>query len=93
MTVTVRSGAESLSFEDWALKKVERPKNATLQDFTATFTSKSAEDYKFQEGDRVTITVTVPEAAGETLSFTFDTVAAKKAMVFDGISFERNTAG
>lgn len=90
IAVTVVRGKETTVFTDWMVEKVIRPKNGSVEDFMAVFESKTADDFKFQEGDIVTITVIpVTEAPEETIDFVFDTVAVKKAFVFNGISFER----
>ena len=88
--VTVTSNGEKTIFDDWTIKEVDRPKNSEYVDFLATFTSEKADKFDFSAGDTIKIEIT-PVAADkdETYVFSFKTVAVKKALVFNGVAFER----
>ena len=88
--VTVTSNGKKTIFDDWTIKEVDRPKNSEYVDFLATFTSEKADKFDFSAGDTIKIEIT-PVAADkdETYVFSFKTVAVKKALVFNGVAFER----
>ena len=55
-----------------------------------TLVSKLGKEYKYQDGETITIKVVpVAEAPDEFIEFTFKVTAVKKVVVFNGISFER----
>ena len=77
-------------FDDWSIDKVDRPKKGGLEDYTVHLKSKKASDYKYNDGDNIVITITpVQENPDITIEFKFKAVAQKKALVFNGLSFER----
>ena len=90
--VTV-SGENGKTLADWNVDNVKRPKKSEdCSEFIVTFTSKDGKDYKYQSGDVVTITVVpVAESPEEHIDFTYNVVAVKKALVFNGVKFERVT--
>lgn len=85
------SGSNSEKLDDWVISEVKRPKNSsTCESYTVELVSKKGKDHKYQAGDKITISVTpVIDSPDETMEFTYNAVAVKKAFVFNGISFER----
>lgn len=77
---------------DWTVKEVVRPKNTGVSEFTVKYESKDGKKHKFKAGDTISITVVpVQETPDYTIVFEYDVIATKKALVFNGISFERKT--
>ncbi|MDW5299587.1 MAG: hypothetical protein SA378_05550 [Sedimentibacter sp.] len=90
ISVVVSGSNEKVTIDDWTVKKVERPKNAGCSEFVVTFVSDSAKKYKYAAGENISINVVpVAESPNEVIKFTYDVVAIKKLLVFDGIAFER----
>ena len=88
VTITGPNGTTVL--DDWTVKEVKRPKNAGCDEFVVTLVSKLGKDYKYQDGETITIKVVpVAESPEEFIEFTFKVTAVKKVVVFNGISFER----
>lgn len=88
VTITGPNGTTVL--DDWTVKEVKRPKNAGCDEFVVTLVSKFGKDYKYQDGETITIKVVpVAESPEEFIEFTFKVTAVKKVVVFNGISFER----
>ena len=90
IAVSISNSLGETEINDWKVKKVERPKKATTcSEFKATFTSKNAKDYKYQVGDKITITVTpVAESPEKTINFNYY-VVGKKVLMINTIEFER----
>lgn len=89
ITLKVTNAAGEQVFDDLEVKEVERPKKTGFEGFKVIFTSKKASDYKYNAGDVVSIIVTpVVENPDNTIEFIYDVVAAKKALVFNGIVFK-----
>ncbi len=75
---------------DWTIKEVKRSKNTDYTEYTAQYTSKEGKDYKYQDGDQITISITpVADAPDDTVTFEYTAKATKKLNVIDSISFER----
>lgn len=93
ITVNVSGENGTAHFDEWSVDEVKRPDNSTdCAEFKVTYVNKDSDKYKFQEGDTVTIRVTpVAETPEEYMEFQFNVVATKKAVVFDGVKFERVT--
>ena len=90
ISVSVSGASAKATFSDWVVKKVDRPKDADCSEFTAILTSENAKDYKYRDGDKITISVTpVKDTPDEVITFEFEVNAVKKAFVFNGIVFER----
>lgn len=88
VTVAISSGT---ILEDWVITEVKRPKNSTdCAEFTVTLTSKEGKQYKYTEGETITITVVpVADTPNETIEFNYKVVAKKTFIVFNGVEFER----
>lgn len=90
ITVTITGPNGTTVLDDWTVKEVKRPKNAGCDEFVVTLVSKLGKEYKYQDGETITIKVVpVAEAPDEFIEFTFKVTAVKKVVVFNGISFER----
>ena len=60
---------------DWVIKKVDRNKSSDVEAFVATYTSETAKDIKYSEGD--TITLKIQEFDGEAAELSFSFVVEK----------------
>ena len=90
ITVTITGPNGPTVLDDWTVKEVKRPKKAGCDEFVVTLVSKLGKEYKYQDGETITIKVVpVAEAPDEYIEFTFKVTALKKVVVFSGISFER----
>ncbi len=90
VVVTVAGSGGTVRIDDWTVKEVKRPKNADFSEFTVVLESETGKDYSYQDGDTVTIRVIpLKEAYDGVLVFTYQVTAVKKALVFNGVSFER----
>lgn len=89
VTVTV-NGSNAEKLDDWEITEVTRPKNSDCSDYTVTLNSKKGKAHKYQVGEIITITVVpVVESSDEVITFTYEVISTKKALVFNGITFER----
>ena len=59
------------TISDWTVDEVNRNKSENIDDFTATFTSEEAKDFKYEDGTIVTIEVFAYEKAEKPLTFSF----------------------
>ncbi len=92
IVVSVAGPNGTTVINDWTVSDVKRPKNASVSEFVVTYESKDGKGYKYQAGETVTIKVIpVEESPDEHLEMIFNVVADKKALVFNGIKFERAT--
>lgn len=90
ISVSVSGTNEEITLTDWEISKVKRPKNSSISDFVATFTSKGAKDYKYKASQTVTIKITpVSESPENTIEIEYDVVPKKILFVINGIEFER----
>lgn len=88
--VTVDNAGSKTIFDDWTISEVTRKKNATYTDFIASFTSETADKFKYLDGMRIMIEITpVAEEPDETIEFIYNVVGVKKAFVFNDVQFER----
>lgn len=89
--VTISGGTV---LEDWVVKEVKRPKNSMdSSEFMVTLTSKAGKDYKYAEGEKITISVVPvkPEEGqtAESIDFKYEVNGKKTLGVIKGIDFER----
>ena len=91
IVVTVSGSGEAVTFDDWKVDKVKRPKGSTeCSEFIVTYTSASAKEHEFTAGDSITIQVIpVAETPEEHIDFGYNAIASKQFLVVDGVSFER----
>jgi hypothetical protein len=90
ISVNIESSEETTALSDWKIKEVKRPKKSSYTEYSAEFTSAKGKDYKYHDGDMVTVIITpVTESPDETLSFKFVAKAGKKYLFIPDINFER----
>lgn len=56
---------------DWVIKKVDRNKSSDVEAFVATYTSETAKDIKYSEGDTITLKIQAFDGEAAELSFSF----------------------
>lgn len=68
---------------DWVIKKVDRNKSSDVEAFVATYTSETAKDIKYSEGDTITLKIQAfdGEAAGLPFSFVVEKTYVAKIAV------------
>ena len=55
-----------------------------------TYKSKAGKKYKYQGGEKVTVTITpITDSPEETIEIKYNVKTVKKAAVFKGVKFER----
>lgn len=79
ITVSVASGGSTAVFDDWQIKKVDRDKEGDINTFTAKFTSEKADDYDWQGGEIVSITIYPHSGIDKNFSFNFRSINTKYA--------------
>ncbi len=90
IVVTISGPNGTTTIDDWIVKEVKRPKNAGCSEFIVTLVSEASDDYKYQSGETIRIRVIpVAETPEEFIEFSYNVTAVKKALVFNGIAFER----
>ena len=63
-----------------------------LMNFSLSSKSKTGRNYKYKDGETVTITVTpVEETSDEHMDFTYNVIETKKAVIIKDVKFERAT--
>lgn len=88
--VSVYDGKDITIFDDWVVDKVERPKDSSnVADFTVIFKSESSENYKYKDGDQITVKVLSHNGELDYLNFDFTVKTKKNLYVFESLSFER----
>ncbi len=87
LTVTISNGD---TINDWKVDNVKRPKGADCSEYVATFKSDAIKKHKYQVGETLVIKITpVASTPEEIIEFNYNVVEEKKAVIFDGIGFER----
>ena len=91
VNITGSNGTTTL--DDWTVSEVKRPKGSKdCSDFIVSFKSKTGRNYKYKDGETVTITVTpVEETSDEHMDFTYNVIETKKAVIIKDVKFERAT--
>lgn len=89
ITASVNGGNKD-EINDWEISEVKRPRNSVYSDFTVVLKSKRGKSHKYQVGEKIIITV-VPIASSpdDAITFSYEVIPIKKALVFNGIAFER----
>lgn len=88
--VTISGPNGTTTINDWIVKEVKRPKNASCSEFIVTLVSEAGKSYKYQAGETISIRVIpVAETPEEYIEFSYNVTAVKKVVVFNGIAFER----
>lgn len=90
--MTISGEKKDTLIEDWIVTKVKRLKKAKdCSEFTVSFESEKAKDYKYHAGDTVMIKVIpIADTPDENLTFNYIVKPDKKFVVFNGIEFERD---
>ncbi len=92
ISASISGSGGTTTVNDWTISKVDRPKKGTFEDYTAVLKSKKAKEYKYKEGDSVTLTITpLEDAREETLEYSYKVVSRKKAVVVKSLTFKRVT--
>ena len=81
--VVVTNDSGTTVLDDWVIDEVKRPKNSDLSDFTATFSSKASDDYKYQTGDKISVFITPLKGYLGEKEFDYEAVASKIPFVVD----------
>ena len=91
LTATVEGNGGTEVFDDWTVTEVKREKDSKeCSEFTVRLENKNSKDYKYEDGDVVTIELMPMKGAPvDPMRFTFNAVAGKKLFIFDDITFER----
>ncbi len=90
ISVTVTGDANTATFDDWIVTEVKRPKNVDCSGFIVTLESETAKDYKYQDGETVTITVVpVVESPDQVLTFNYKVIGSHILFVINSVKFER----
>ena len=84
--VTVTDNNKTETFDDCTVKKVVR-KGKSIDTFTAYYTSKKLDKYKWTNNSKVTITVTYGDAFNKSLSFKYSVVEYKHNWYGDKVVF------
>lgn len=92
--VTAVNSDMSTTFTDWTVSKVERKSEGDADTFTATLTSKSADQYSFEnDGTAITITINPCTASGgiEPLRFNYNVHYEDRSWIYgDILEFNRD---
>lgn len=92
ITVSITSKNGNIIIDDWTVVQVTRPKEADCTEFMVKLTSEKGKDYKYQEGEKITISVLPVEDSPENvIEFSYDVITTKKLFVVKEIEFKRNT--
>lgn len=92
INVTVRGENGSTTIEDWSVTNVKRPKGAGCSEFIVYYESEAGSDYKYQDGDTVSVKVIpIAELSDKSIEIIYNVKKVKFAFVFKCIEFERVT--
>ena len=90
ISAVISGDAGDIPVDDWAVSEVKRPKEDDCSSFMAKFESKTAEKYKYRDGDTITIDIIpVLETPENFYTFKYSAKTEKKAFVLNDIKFER----
>ncbi len=91
--VTISGAQQDRQIYDWSVTNVKRPeKSKDCSKFLVSYESKTGKDYKYQDGENVTIEVIpIAETFDEKIIFKYNVKPVKKLYVWDKIEFERET--
>lgn len=88
VTVTVKDGSQTTTFDDCVVKKVDR-KGSDADTFTAHYSSKKMKKYKWTNNSKVTITIKYHDAYDEALTFKYSVTINKKRFFGETVVFEK----
>ncbi len=88
VTITSSDGTKTI-IDDWTVSKVNRPKKSGIEEYTATFVSKTAKKYEYQDGDHIEVEIVpIEELKDAAIVLKYHAVAEKKMWLFSDIKFE-----
>lgn len=77
-------------FDDWAVSKVERKTEGSIETFSATYTSASAKEYEYKPNASISIQVYADKESDHAVAtFDYTTTAEKALIVLDAVGFSR----
>lgn len=90
IVVTISGPNGTTVIDDWTVKEVNRSGKDDCSRFKVTLVSKSGKNYKFQDGETITVRVIpVEEASGIYIDFVYNAKAVKRLFVIDEVVLER----
>ncbi len=88
--VSVTTDGETIVYDDWTLKKVERKDKSDTSSFVAHFSSKAIKKHKFAVGARISVKIQPDtEYSTSMICCDYNAVAGKTLMVFDKTEIQR----
>lgn len=88
--VSVTTDGETIVYDDWTLKKVERKGKSDISSFVAHFSSKAIKKHKFAVGARISVKIQPDtEYSTSMICCDYNAVAGKTLMVFDKTEIQR----
>ena len=88
--VSVTTDGETIVYDDWTLKKVERKGKSDISSFVAHFSSKAIKKHKFAVGARISVKIQPDtEYSTSMICCDYNAVAWKTLMVFDKTEIQR----
>lgn len=88
--VSVTTDGETIVYDDWTLKKVERKGKSDISSFVAHFSSKAIKKHKFAVGARISVKIQPDtEYSTSMICCDYNTVAGKTLMVFGKTEIKR----
>ena len=88
--VSVSDGDSSVVYDDWNVKKVDRPDGDNdFESFSVTYTSKAAEKQNWGENSTVRVEITEPDAGDSACVINFKVSSYKKVLMVPIVDFEQ----
>ena len=88
--VSVSEGDSATVYDDWTVKKVDRPNgDSDFESFTVTYTSKAAGKQNWSENSTVKLEITEPDADDSTYVINFKVASYKKVLTVASVDFEQ----
>jgi hypothetical protein len=88
--VSVSEGDSATVYDDWTVKKVDRPNgDSDFESFTVTYTSKAAGKQNWSENSTVKLEITEPDADDSTYVINFKVGSYKKVLTVASVDFEQ----
>lgn len=88
--VSVTTDGETIVYDDWTLKKVERKGKSDISSFVAHFSSKAIKKHKFAVGARISVKIQPDtEYSTSMICCDYNAVAGKTLMVFGKTEIQR----
>ena len=88
--VSVLEGGSTAVYDDWTVKKVDRPNgDGDFESFAVTYTSKTAEKQKWSEDSTVKVEIIEPDINDSTCVINFKVSSYKKVLMVTTVDFEQ----